>query len=78
LSVEKGSKRTRGIVAVEVNTSGNAVKLGAPHTLFQAVGIQGDFAPYDVSVDGKKFLINSGNLKEDTEPLTPVQNCRRS
>jgi hypothetical protein len=54
------------------------VKLGAPHTLFQAVGIQGDFAPYDVSVDGKKFLINSGNLKEGTEPLTPVQNCRRS
>jgi eukaryotic-like serine/threonine-protein kinase len=62
------------IVAVDVNTSGNAVKLGAPHTLFQAVGIQRDYGPYDVTADGKKFLINSGNLKEGTEPLTLVQN----
>jgi serine/threonine protein kinase len=62
------------IVAVDVNTSGNAVKLGAPHTLFQSVGIQRDFGPYDVTADGKKFLINSGNLKEGTEPITLVQN----
>jgi serine/threonine protein kinase len=61
------------IVAVDVNTSGNAVKLGAPHTLFQAVGIQRDFGPFDVTADGKKFLINSGNLKEGAEPLTLVQ-----
>jgi eukaryotic-like serine/threonine-protein kinase len=62
------------IVAVDVNTSGNTVKLGAPHTLFQAVGIQRDYGPFDVTADGKKFLINSGNLKEGTEPLTLVQN----
>jgi eukaryotic-like serine/threonine-protein kinase len=62
------------IAAVDVNASGNAVKLGAPHTLFQAVGIQRDFGPYDVTADGKKFLINSGNLKEGTEPVTLVQN----
>src|ERR1700722_8940198 len=62
------------MVAVDVNTSGNAVKLGAPHTLFQAVGIQRDFGPYDVTADGKKFLINSGNLKEGIEPVTLVQN----
>jgi len=62
------------IVAVDVNTSGNAVNLGAPHTLFKAVGIQRDFGPYDVTADGKKFLINSGNLKERSEPLTLVQN----
>jgi hypothetical protein len=62
------------IVAVDVNASSNAVKLGAPHILFKAVGIQRDFGPYDVTADGKKFLINSGNLKEGTEPLTLVQN----
>jgi Tol biopolymer transport system component len=62
------------IDAVDVNTSGNAVKLGATHTLFQAVGIQRDFGPYDVTADGNKFLINSGNLKEGTEPVTLVQN----
>ncbi len=62
------------IVAVDVNASSNAVKLGVPHILFKAVGIQRDFGPYDVTADGKKFLINSGNLKEGTEPLTLVQN----
>jgi eukaryotic-like serine/threonine-protein kinase len=62
------------MVAVDVNASGNAPKLGAPRTLFQAVGIQRDFGPYDVSADGKKFLINSGNLKEGTEPVTLVLN----
>jgi eukaryotic-like serine/threonine-protein kinase len=62
------------IVAVDVNTAGNAVKLGTPHTLFQAVGIQRDFGPYDVTADGKKFLINSGDLKEGSDPLTLVQN----
>jgi Tol biopolymer transport system component len=61
------------LVAVDV-TSGDAVRLGAPHTLFQAVGIQRDFGPYDVTGDGKKFLINSGNLKEGTEPVTLVLN----
>jgi eukaryotic-like serine/threonine-protein kinase len=62
------------MVAVDVTTPGNTVKLGAPHALFQAVGIQRDFGPYDVSADGKKFLINSGNLKEGTNPVTLVQN----
>lgn len=62
------------IVAVDVNASGNAVKLGAPHALFRALGIQREFGPYDVTADGKKFLINSGNLKEGTEPVTLVQN----
>jgi hypothetical protein len=38
------------------------------------VGIQREFGPYDVTGDGKKFLINSGNLKEGSDPLTLVQN----
>jgi hypothetical protein len=29
---------------------------------------------YDVTADGKKFLLNSGNLKEDSEPMTLVEN----
>jgi hypothetical protein len=33
-----------------------------------------DLGPYDVTADGKTFLINSGNLKEGTEPLTLVLN----
>ena len=61
------------MVAVDVNMSGNVVKLGALHILFQAAGVPRDFGPYDVTADGKKFLITSG-LKEGTEPLALVQN----
>jgi eukaryotic-like serine/threonine-protein kinase len=62
------------LVAVDVNASGSAVRLGTPHTLFQAIGIQREYGPYDVSADGKRFLINSGNLKEGSDPFTLVQN----
>ncbi len=62
------------LVAVDVNGSGAAVQLGTPHALFQAIGIQREYGPYDVSADGKKFLINSGNLKEGSDPFTLVQN----
>ncbi len=61
------------IVAVDVSASGSAVNLGVPHVLFQAIGIQRDYGPFDVSTDGKKFLVNSGNLKGGS-PLTLVQN----
>jgi eukaryotic-like serine/threonine-protein kinase len=62
------------ITAVDVAVSGNAVRLGTPRVLFQAVGTQRDAGAYDVNADGTKFLINSGNLKEGTEPFTLVQN----
>jgi serine/threonine protein kinase len=62
------------MVAVDVNVSGNAVQLGTPHNLFQAIGIQREYGPYDVTADGKKFLLNSGNLKEGSDPFTLVQN----
>jgi hypothetical protein len=62
------------IVAVDVNISGNAVQLGVPHELFQTVGIQREYGPFDVTADGQKFLLNSGNLKEGTDPLTLVLN----
>ena len=62
------------IVAVDVSTSANAVHLGVPHALFQAVGIQRENGPYDVTADGKKFLINSGNVNAGSDPLTLVLN----
>lgn len=62
------------VTAVDVNTSGGTPKLGAPHGLFQAVGIQRDFGPFDVTADGKRFLVNSGNLREGSDPLTLVLN----
>ena len=63
---------TDKIVAVDVNASGNAVRLGTPHDLFQTVGIQREYGAFDVTADGKKFLLNSGNLKEGSDPFTLV------
>jgi hypothetical protein len=62
------------LVAVDVIASGSSVQLGTPHTLFQAIGIQREYGPFDVSADGKRFLLNSGNLKEGSDPFTLVQN----
>jgi Tol biopolymer transport system component len=62
------------LIAVDVNTSGNAIHLGVPHTLFQAIGIQRDWGPFDVTADGKRFLINSGNQKEGSDPFTLMLN----
>jgi serine/threonine protein kinase/Tol biopolymer transport system component len=65
---------TDNIVAVDVNLSGSAPQLGVPHTLFQANAIQRQNGPFDVTADGKKFLVNIGNLKEGSDPLTLVLN----
>ncbi|HME37209.1 MAG TPA: protein kinase [Candidatus Sulfotelmatobacter sp.] len=65
---------TDNIVAVDVNLSGTAPQLGVPHVLFQASAIQRQNGPFDVTADGKKFLVNVGNLKEGSDPLTLVLN----
>lgn len=40
----------------------------------RAVGIQNTLGPYAVTANGKKFLINSGDVKEENQPPTMVQN----
>ena len=58
----------------DVDTSGSAVRLGVPHALFSVAGVRRAGGPYDVTADGKKFLINSGDVKESSEPITLVVN----
>jgi serine/threonine protein kinase/Tol biopolymer transport system component len=62
------------MMAVDVNTSGNAPHLGVPHLIFHLPVAQRQWGPYDVTADGKKFLINSGDQKEGNEPVTLVLN----
>jgi len=62
------------MVAVDVSGASSAPKLGTPHILFQATAVQRQNGPFDVTADGKKFLVNTGNLKEGLDPLTLVQN----
>jgi eukaryotic-like serine/threonine-protein kinase len=57
------------LLAVDVSTLSNSVRLGAPHVLFQASA-----GAYDVTADGKKFLFDSADVKEDSQPMTLVQN----
>jgi Tol biopolymer transport system component len=62
------------LVAVNVDPSGSAVRLGVPHALFPAAGDRRNGGPFDVTADGKKFIINSGDVKESGEPMTLVLN----
>jgi Tol biopolymer transport system component len=63
----------RKLVAVEIQTSGDSVQLGAPKTLFQT-GIRHSISTegYDVSRDGKFLLVNS--ITESTAPVVLVTN----
>ena len=62
------------LMAVDVNPASVPIQLGTPHALFRAPGVQNTLGPYVVTGDGKEFLINSGEVKEENQPLTLVQN----
>jgi len=61
------------LVAVDVDTAGGVPRLGVPHVLMQAIGVQRQVGSYVVAADGKKFLINSGT-KQHSEPETLLTN----
>jgi serine/threonine protein kinase/Tol biopolymer transport system component len=65
---------TDTIMVLDVSVAGQAVQLGIPHSLFQAVGAQRQAGSYDVTADGKKFVINGGTVKQSGAPFTLVQN----
>jgi serine/threonine protein kinase len=62
------------VTALDVSFKGAALQLGVPRALFPAGGVQRQAGAYDVTRDGKKFLLNSGDVKEGNEPLVFVQN----
>jgi len=60
------------MMAAEVEERGNGIEVQAEQVLFR-VGAAGlTFSPYDVTPDGKKFIINT--LSEQNTPLTLVVN----
>jgi len=60
------------MMAAEVEERGNSIQVQAAQVLFR-VGAAGlTFSPYDVTPDGKKFIINT--LSEQNTPLTLVVN----
>jgi serine/threonine protein kinase/Tol biopolymer transport system component len=61
------------LMAVSVEEA-QGLKLGTPHALFQATGVGYRQGLYDVSPDGKRFLINGDTQTVSNMPLTLVSN----
>ena len=59
------------MMAAEVEERGNGIEVQQAQALFRAA-VAPSFSPYDVTPDGKKFVINT--LSEQNAPLTLVAN----
>ena len=62
------------MTAVDVATTATSVTLGTPHVLFSATLEGLNWGPYDVSRDGKQFLLNGTAAQDNDTPLTLVTN----
>jgi hypothetical protein len=61
------------LMAAEISIKGGSVALGAVHSL--GIPAQyGSFYPYDVSLDGQRFLVTVPRMQKSSEALTLVQN----
>ncbi len=65
----------RKLMAVSVRISGSAVELGIPSPLFEA-SVDLYTAPnrYDISADGKSFLVNASGFEYNTKSMTTIVN----
>jgi hypothetical protein len=65
----------RKVMAVDVSAN-PAFKAGIPQALFQGAVLPGDTFRWDVSADGKKFLLNTPGAETDAAqpPITVVLN----
>jgi eukaryotic-like serine/threonine-protein kinase len=59
---------------VSLKTTGGAVETSPPRELFALPIINNGFAPYDVTPDGKRFLVRAVPAGEVSQPLTLVSN----
>jgi eukaryotic-like serine/threonine-protein kinase len=60
------------LMSAEVQHKGDGVVMRTPQTLFRTAAFSTSFAPYDVTADGKKFIMNT--VGEQNTPLTLVVN----
>jgi hypothetical protein len=62
------------LVAVNVDETGQELRLGTPHALFQTLGVGYRLGVYATSKDGQRFLINGDTQTVRNVPLTLVLN----
>jgi hypothetical protein len=63
------------IMAADIKESGDGIEVGIPHALFRSE-ISAAAAPYDVTPDGKRFVINTPSRRDG--PLTLIVNWTAS
>jgi len=57
-----------------VEETGGTLQIGATHTLFQLAQPSGEVPAYDVTSDGKKFLVAEPIAASGVQPVTLVTN----
>jgi Tol biopolymer transport system component len=62
------------MMAVNVDESGGAVSLGKPRMLFHLQNVSQSSTSFDVTADGRRFLIVTSNRPQGLVPLTLVTN----
>jgi Tol biopolymer transport system component len=68
------SEPQNSMMAVSVDEKVEELSLGSPRALFHLANNAGSFAPFDVTADGRRFLISEPNSPAGTVPLTLVTN----
>ena len=66
--------RDFNLMATEVNGNGDSFSVGPVRSLFTVNAVYGVGNFYDVTPDGKSFLVNTEVAPKSTEPLTFVVN----
>src|SRR5688572_33289152 len=71
-----GHTPDRKLMAVDVKTASAVLEAGQPKELFQtsAADLPDWMGVYDVTADGKRFLIISAQQESTASPITVVQN----
>jgi serine/threonine protein kinase len=62
------------LMAVEVNSNGQTFVVGAVRPLFETRAVTGTTNAYDVTADGKRFLVNTVTGQALSSPITLVVN----
>jgi hypothetical protein len=62
------------MMAVNVEEKGGEISLGAPRTLFPLSSPYASYFSFDVTPDGRRFLISTVNFPTASVPLTLVTN----
>jgi hypothetical protein len=62
------------MMSVPVETGKNSLRLGTPKPLFQTRLAPGGLRQYDVTRDGKRFLLNVPIPETGEEPITVIVN----